>query len=68
MTLIKKNKNRICIAQQKPPLAPVLLKLIHCCERKILLKSLREAKEVRSFLVDRLEIVRDNLRPIQKTM
>jgi hypothetical protein len=66
--LIKNKKTRVFIAEYKPPLASVLLTLILYNERKTILKCFWEGKEVRSFLVDRPEIVDNDLRPIQKTM
>jgi hypothetical protein len=64
----KKKKTRISIAEYMPPLASVLLKLIFYYERKTILKCFWEGKKVRSFLVDRPEIVGNDLRPVQKTM
>jgi hypothetical protein len=66
--LIKKKETSIFIAEYKPPLASVLLKMILYYGRKTILKCFWEGKEVRSFLVDRPEVVGNDLRPIQKTM
>jgi hypothetical protein len=66
--LIREKKTRIFIAEYEPPLASLLLKLILYCERKTILKCFWEGKEVRSFLVDRTEVVGNDLRSLQKTI